>query len=242
MYHPFSVSDILKTSWYLFKRNFVTIIVFSVISFILLSSLGIMVQLIIAPEAFAGTMLVSFILILVQAYTTLGLYKLIFTLIDSEYYEFELKQVFPGIKMILSYLGVIFLLAFITTNFSVAIDRLDNYPDLQFALKTILVFAALYFALRIMFFNTFIVDDKSGPLESLKQSFELTKGYFLKVLIILIIIVLFIAVPAILSEYFPLTSLIIIFTYPFVNIILVVTYRKLIYSHLDVDDEIAETL
>ena len=71
-----------------------------------------MVELIIAPEAFAGTMLVSFILILTQAYTTLGLYKLIFTLIDSEYYEFEFKQVIPGFKMIFSYLAVAFILAF----------------------------------------------------------------------------------------------------------------------------------
>ncbi|MDB5087989.1 MAG: hypothetical protein JWR09_1983 [Mucilaginibacter sp.] len=242
MYHEFSVLETVKTSWDIFKKNVITIIVYSVISFIALAILAVLVEFLFSPEDFAAKMGVSLILIFLQAYTTLGLYKLIFTVIDSEYYEFELRQVFPGIKMILSYLGVIFLLAFITTNFSVAIDRLDNYPNLQFALKTILVFIALYFALRIMFFNTFIVDDKSGPLESLKQSFELTKGYFLKVLIILIIIVLFIAVPAILSEYFPLTSLIIIFTYPFVNIILAVTYRKLVYSHLDVDDEITETL
>ena len=242
MYHEFSVLETVKTSWDIFKKNVITIIVYSVISFIGLAILAVLVEFLFSPEEFAAKMGVSLILIFLQAYTTLGLYKLIFTVIDSEYYEFELRQVFPGIKMILSYLGVIFLLAFITTNFSVAIDRLENYPNLQFVLKTILVFVALYFALRIMFFNTFIVDDKSGPLESLKQSFELTKGYFLKVLVILIIIVLFIAVPAILSEYFPLTSLIIIFTYPFVNIILAVTYRKLVYSHLDVDDEITETL
>jgi hypothetical protein len=242
MYHEFSVLETVKTSWDIFKKNVITIIVYSVISFIALAILAVLIEFLFSPEEFAAKMGVSLILIFLQAYTTLGLYKLIFTVIDSEYYEFELKQVFPGIKMILSYLGVVFLLAFITTNFSVAIDRLDNYPNLQFVLKTILVFVALYFALRIMFFNTFIVDDKSGPLESLKQSFELTKGYFLKVLVILVIIVLFIAVPAVLSEYFPLTSLIIIFTYPFVNIILVVTYRKLVYSHLDVDDEITETL
>src|SRR4051794_41022251 len=144
MYHPFSVSDILKTSWYLFKRNFVTIIVFSVISFILLSSLGIMVQLIIAPEAFAGTMFVSFILILVQAYTTLGLYKLIFTLIDSEYYEFEFKQVLPGFKMIISYLAVAFILAFIITNFAILVEYLEKYAVVDDIIKTVGVIVALY--------------------------------------------------------------------------------------------------
>ena len=242
MYHPFSVPDILKTSWYIFKRNFVTIIVFSVISFILLSVLGIMVEMIIAPEAFAGTMLVSFILILVQAYTTLGLYKLIFTLIDSEYYEFEFKQVIPGFKMVISYLAVAFILAFAITNFAVLVEYLEKYPYLDTAIKTVGVIVALYLFLRIMFFNTFIVDDHSGPIESLKQSFQLTKGYLLKVLVILAIILVFIGLPAKIAQYYPLVSIAIMFTYPFVNIILAVTYRKMVYSHQDVDDDLNETL
>jgi len=33
-----------------------------------------------------------------------------------------------------------------------------------------------------------------------------------------------------------------IFVIPFVNILLIVAYRKLIYSHLDVDDDITETV
>jgi hypothetical protein len=201
-----------------------------------------MVQLIIAPEAFAGTMLVSFILILVQAYTTLGLYKLIFTLIDSEYYEFEFKQIVPGFKMIISYLAVAFILAFIITNFAVLVEYLEKYPVVDDIIKTVGVIVALYFFLRIMFFNTFIVDDHSGPIESLKQSFRLTKGYLLKVLVILAIILLFIGLPAKISQYYPLVSIAIMFTYPFVNIILAVTYRKLVYSHQDVDDVPNETL
>jgi len=55
------------------------------------------------------------------------------------------------------------------------------------------------------------------------------------------IILLLIALPATLSQKFPIIYVTIIFTYPFVNIILAVTYRKLVYSHQDVDDDIAET-
>jgi hypothetical protein len=241
MYHSFSVLDTIKTSWYIFKRNFVTIIVFSIISFILLFLLGLMVELLIAPEAFAGSMLVSFILILTQAYTTLGLYKLIFTLIDSEYYEFEFKQVLPGFKMIISYLAVAFILAFIITNFAILVEYLEKYPVLNDVIKAVGVVVALYLFLRIMFFNTFIVDDHSGPIESLKQSFKLTKGYILKVLVILAIILLLIGLPAKAAQYYPLISVAIVFTYPFVNIILAVTYRKLIYSHQDIDDDLTET-
>ncbi|GAB2981132.1 hypothetical protein GCM10027049_16180 [Mucilaginibacter puniceus] len=241
MYHPFSVAETTKTAWNIFKNNFVTIIVYSTISFLLLSVLAVITQFLVTPEAFAGKMAVSFILIFMQAYTTLGLYKLIFTLIDSEYYEFEISQVLPAFKMIVSYLIVVFLLAFLITNFHFLIALLDKYPNIQTAVEILATFIGLFLALRIMFFNNFIVDDQSGAFESLKQSFELTRGYFLKVLTMLCIILLFIALPAIVAQYYPFVSITIIFTYPFVNIILAVTYRKLIYSHQDVDDDIAET-
>jgi hypothetical protein len=241
MYHPFSIAETIKTAWDIFKKNFVTIIVYSVIAYILLSLLALIIGLIIPQDAFAGAMLVSFILVFVQAYSTLGLYKLIFTLIDSEFYEFELKQVLPNFKMIVSYLAVVFILAFFITNFAILVEYIEKYPIAEFIVKTVGVIGLLYFALRIMFFNTFIVDDQSGPIESLKQSFNLTRGYIVKVLVILGIILLFIALPAKLSQYYPLISLTIMFTYPFVNIILAVTYRKLIYSHQDIDDDLAET-
>lgn len=243
MYHPFSVAETTKTAWSIFKKNFVTIIVYSFISFFLLSVLGIAIEYLISPEAFWGKMAVSFIMIFIQAYTTLGLYKLIFTVIDSEYYEFELSQVLPAFKSIVSYLGVIFLIAFLITTFHFLMVSLDSYPNIQNVLEDIAALAALYIALRIMFFITFVVDDQSGAFESIRQSFQLTKGYFFKVLIMLGIILLFIALPAVVSQYdgFGFVSVAIIFTYPFVNIILAVTYRKLIYSHLDVDDDIAET-
>lgn len=241
MYHPFSVLDILKTSWYLFKRNFVTIIVFSVVSYIILQALETIIELIVAPEAFGGKMVVGFLIIFTQAYTTLGLYKLIFTLIDSEFYEFEFKQVLPGFKMMVSYLAVAFILAFMITNFAVLVEYLEAYPLLDNIVKAVGVIAALYFFLRIMFFNTFIVDDHSGPIESLKQSFKLTKGYLLKILAILSIIIFLIALPAQIAVYYRFVSFSLAFTYPFVNIILAVTYRKLIYSHQDVDDNLNET-
>ncbi|MBD1391972.1 hypothetical protein [Mucilaginibacter glaciei] len=243
MYHPFSVAETIKTSWDIFKKNFVTIIVYSVIAFLLLGILGLIVGFMYSPTDFWWSMLVTFVLIWLQAYTTLGLYKLIFTLIDSEYYEFEFIQVIPKAKMVWSYLAVVFIFAFVITNLTIVIDYLENagYEDLQFAVQVISGLIGLYLALRIMFFNNFVVDDASGPIESLRQSFQLTKGYLLKVVLILGIIILLIALPAKLSQINPLISIAILFTYPFVNIILAVTYRKLIYSHQDVDDDIAET-
>ena len=242
MYHPFSVFETLKTSWDIFKKNLITIIVYSIISFVLLALVVIALELIFDSDEFWIAMLMSLIFIFIQAYTTLGLYKLIFTVIDSEYYEFEFKQVLPSAKMVMSYLVVIFISAFIITNCNIAIQKLTPYPVAHDVTKNTLIAVGLYVLLRVMFVNNFIVDDKSGPFESIKQSIQLTQGYLFKVFILLAIVVLLIFLPAKTSQYFPLVSLVIIFTYPFVNIVLAVTYRKLIYSHQDVDDDVAETL
>src|ERR1700743_3317579 len=125
MYHPFSVAETTKTAWHIFRKNFVTIIVYSIISFILLSILAVLTEFIITSDSFTAKMIISFILIFVQAYTTLGLYKLIFTVIDSEYYEFEFSQVLPSFRMIISYIVVVFLIAFMITNLQFLLMRLD---------------------------------------------------------------------------------------------------------------------
>src|ERR1700712_3358804 len=165
MYHPFSIAETTKTAWDIFKKNFVTIMVYSTISFLLLSVLVIITSLLFSSEDFTEKMISSFILIFVQAYTTLGLYKLIFTVIDSEYYEFEFRQVLPAFKSIMSYLGVIFLIAFLITTFHFLMVPLDDYPNIQTVLQNIAALFALYIALRIMFFITFAVDDQSGAIE-----------------------------------------------------------------------------
>jgi ABC-type multidrug transport system fused ATPase/permease subunit len=207
--------------------------------------MGIVIGILIPSEDFYPKMIASFIWVFIQTYTTLGLYKLIFTLIDSEYYEFEIKQVLPHISMILSYLTVIFLIGFFVATYRIFIlDKLTkNSISYQIA-DYIGVIIGLYVAFRIMFFNTFIVDDRSGPIESLKQSIALTRDYTSKVLLLIVLILIMIILLVFLWLISPIVAVILffLFAYPIVNIILIVTYRKLVYSHQDVDDDVAETL
>jgi uncharacterized membrane protein len=79
------------------------------------------------------------------------------------------------------------------------------------------------------------VDDESRAFESVVQSFKLIKGNFLKYFLLFLVIEALVFVGS-------LTVIGIIFVVPFVNILLVVAYRKLVYSHLDVDDDITETV
>jgi len=246
MYHPFSILETLKISWHIFKGNFAVIIIFSFISFILLLIVGTIYNFLYSDD-FATSMILFFLEVVIQAYTTLGLYKLLFTVIDSEFYEFEFKQVLPSFRMLYSYVAVIFMFAFVVADIGFLIGRLNAYPNLQDALKNIMVIVFLYFLLRIMFFITFIVDDKSGPIESIVQSFKLTKGNFFKLVVIMVISILLVVIPLYVSKFFPILSyvvliLIVIVGFPFIGIILATTYRKLVYSHQDIDDDVTDAI
>jgi uncharacterized membrane protein len=98
--------------------------------------------------------------------------------------------------------------------------------------------AGYFFQFFFIFFfplcTCFIVDDESGPFESVAQSFRLIQGNLIKYFVLFVIIELLIFVGS-------FTIVGIIFVIPFVNILLTVTYRKLVYSHQDIDDDIAET-
>jgi len=247
MYHPFSVAETLQTSWNILKKNFVTIIVFSTIAVFIIALVSTAWTVFGSQQNFATQIAISVLIMFINAYTTLGLYKLIFTLIDSEYYEFEFSQIIPTVRMVLSYLSIYLLLALVVAALNIFLTGpggvLANYPLFDNIFQTVELIVALYLALRWMFFICFIVDDNSGPFESLSQSFFVTKDNILKILALLGIIIVFIAIPFFFAlEVSGIFGVTLIITYPFVNIILIVAYRKLVYSHQDVDDDISETL
>lgn len=246
MYHPFSVPETISTSWSIFKKNFVTIMVYSTIAVFVIFLVSSFYAFTDPQENFAGAFVVAIIIMLIQGYTTLGLYKLIFTLIDSEYYEFAFSQIVPKMRMVLSYLSISVMFAILVTAFKMFLldGALANYPLLTNILETVELIVILYFALRCMFCICFIVDDDSGPIESLQQSFYVTKNNILKILLLLAITLLLIALPIVIANIFKLSifGIGLILTYPFVNIILIVAYRKLVFSHLDVDDDVSETI
>jgi membrane-anchored glycerophosphoryl diester phosphodiesterase (GDPDase) len=125
------------------------------------------------------------------------------------------------------------------------------------AIEIIELILILYLSLRCIFCICFIVDDDSSPIESLKQSFEITKDNFFKtagIFVIIISIMVLALIPVILilnlvgldqeknGFVFRLASYCwVILTFPFIQVIIMVTYRKLVYSHLDVDDDLSET-
>ncbi len=236
MYHPFSIAATFKTAWDVIKKNFLTIVIFSAIVTVVLGLIQFFNAFIDVGSDNFTQFLVFLVLMIIQTYATLGLYKLIFTLIDSEYYEFEFSQLVPTIKMVFSFIAICLFLAFVIVTLNLAVETgLVNYPETMKIVETLEVMLILYAALRYMFCACFIVDDNSGPIESLRQSRLLTKSHLLHLLALLGIMVLVIAIG------FLAIGKGILILYPFVNVVLIVTYRKLVFSNLDVDDDVAET-
>jgi len=232
MYHEFSVIETLKSSWSLLKKNFVVILVFSVISFLIVFILGF-----ITYNIFTDDLLVSIaviVLLVCISFIFLAFNRLIFRLLDKGLYEFELQDVMPNIKMLLSYLTLLIIVSALSVFLSHLIENVRNET-----IQTILgILIGLFFQFFFIFYfpvcTCFIVDDSSGPFESIGQSFRLIKGNFFRYFILFVLIEALLFISSI-------TVIGVLLVVPFVDIILVVAYRKLIYSHLDVDDDVAET-
>jgi hypothetical protein len=233
MYHPFSVSDTLKTTWYLLRKNFAVIAIYSLIGFLAVGVLAFVVYVILADGNIIASIGIVGLLIGVS-FIFLGFIKLLFQLIDREYYDFEFGDVVPKLKMLYSYL----LLLIIVSTLSVFITNAVKALDEGLTQNVLGIVVGLFFQFFFLFYfpicACFIVDDASGPFESVIQSFQLIRGNFIKYLLLFIIIEALVFVGT-------LTLIGMLFVIPFVNIILVVAYRKLIYSHQDVDDDLAET-
>lgn len=247
MYHPFTIGETISAAWDILKKNFITIVVYSTIAVVFIVLVAFLNESINTEQNFLISALLYLLILCIQGYTTLGLYKLIFTLMDSEYYEFEVSQVLPRFRLIVNFIALSLLVGIAVFIYQAIIlgVLLDNYILAQNIVKTIGSLVTIYLALRCMFCLCFIADEHSGPVESLVQSFRLTRGHLLQILGILFIIILLIAIPALIAKALAapvIFGVLIIVTYPFVNIILATTYRKLVYSNKDVDDDVSETL
>lgn len=233
MYHPFSIAETLSIAWHILKKNIATISVYALAALVLFVVLGFIVNYILDDAIVDFVILV--ITMIIISFVFLGFIKLIFQLIDREYYDFDLKDIMPKIKMLYSYIILLVIVSTIAVFVRNGIKHLDEslFQSLLgiFSGLLIEVFFLFYFPICACF----IVDEDSGPFESVIQSYKLIKGNFLKYSVLFLVIEAMVFLGSI-------TVIGIIFVIPFVNIILVVAYRKLVYSYKDVDDDITETV
>ena len=233
MYHPFSVTETIRTAWSILKKNLAVLVVYSLVALVI-----IVISLFVIYAFLVGNieeLIGVIILLIIISFIFLGFIKLIFQLIDKEYYDFDFSDIVPKIKMLYSYLLLLIIVSTISVFISTTIKTMDEGLTQSILGIIIWIFFQFFFLFYFPICTCFIVDDESGPFESVAQSFNLIKGNFIKYFLLFILIEIMVFIGSV-------TVIGMIFVIPFVNIILVVAYRKLIYSHLDVDDEITETL
>ena len=258
MYHPFTIGETIRKAWDVIKKNYIILVVFTLVTF------GCTVAITEINSGITSDNVVLFfairlLIMLFDAYITLGFYKLLLTLIDKEYYEFSIKDILPSLMMCLNavVIGVILIILEGTVNFINAHLYIPYLAELVITWMERL--CALYLSIRLIFCLCFIVDDKSAPIESLMQSFHITKGHFVKLILLVLIAIFFVALILLLingittlfvreddstESYLIELSAILWFAiaFPVVQVMIITTYRKLIYSHLDVDDDITEAV
>jgi len=257
MYHPFSIAETIKTAWNVIKKNYISLIVYSVISLIFYEIISFFTSFIVIYDNQYSQVAFVFFMMLVQSYLVLSFYKLILTLMDREYYEFEFKDILPSLKMALSFVTVGILYTVLIGTIIFLNLKLVDYPLLQKVMDKLEILGVGYLLVRSIFCLCFIVDEDSGPIESLKQSFYITWNNFFKVLGLILIVVGFIALLLIIinliitllfdvdsNSYIAKIAAICWFavSFPTVQVMIMATYRKLVYSHKDLDDDVSETL
>jgi len=233
MYHRFSITETISISWHILRKNISAIAVYSLLALVIIGCSAYLIYNVLTDDILKSTGVI--LLLIGISFIFLGFVKLIFQLIDKEYYEFEFKDVLPKTKMLISYLILLVIVSSIAVLITNVIKILED--GLIQSLLGIFTFLLIQFFFLFYFpiCACFIVDDGSGPFESVAQSFNLIKGNFVKYFLLFLLIELMVFLGTV-------TRIGMIFVIPFVNILLVVAYRKLIYSHLDVDDDITETV
>ncbi len=246
----FSVIDVLETSWDITRKNFLVIIGYSLLSVVSIAIFNFIYLFSIETNIDIFKLVGFIIFLIVLSTSNLGFYKLVFTLIDNDDDDdFSIKSILPTWKNIFSFIILVLIFSVLVVFFSIIYKELLNvtlFDDfinfikadkLYFGVAAFIAFLLiLIMSMRFMFFPCFIVDDDSSAFESLRQSRTLTQDNLLKIIAVLGIVIGFIALG------FLALGVGIIVTYPFTNIILVVTYRKLVnnYTAEHQEESIAE--
>lgn len=189
----FTISDVFKTAWRCTKEQ-IWVLAGLYIGYIILSMI-IALFAMPAQSSITGQIIVNLITLIFTSAFYLGYYKNMFQALDGEEPQFsaygqQSRKIFTFIIATLIYI-IIILLGF-----------------------ALFIVPGFYLMLRLQFASAFIVEEDSGIIESLKRSWEITKGQgmqlFLLFLVmmlvflvgfILVVVGIFVAIPVVYMMY-----------------------------------------
>jgi uncharacterized membrane protein len=192
MEFTFKIGEKIKEAWALYKENYKAILVLIIIT--------VLIQFVGYDNKNILINLILAVISLVLSYTWI---HLSLNLIDKKMFNIFSKEAIPSVLQVWNYFKTSFLYAFCILGGII-----------------LLIIPGFYFAGRLMFAVYLSVDKNQGAMVSLKESWDMTKGYAWQLLWKSIVIGLFMFLGII---AFLIGSII---TYPIGIIVIVMMYRE----------------
>ncbi len=236
----FFLGEIIADAWALAKKNIWIIMGFTAIQFIVI--LGTFLLTGVFGQKGNMALIQNVIVGLVDAFFTVAIYQVFFKLIDEdgdpEFPDFIPSVVkalnFMVVKLLTS-LFVIFILASVAAIYffnSPQINTTDLISWKNIPLLICILVPVIYVSIRMSFVVCFIVDQDSGVLEAIRQSWMITKGHF-RFLLLLFTVILGVNMLGAMALFIGL-----LFTVPLSSLMMIVAYRQMVNSYADDEDEV----
>lgn len=163
MEHKFTISEVFSTSWKSLKEQ-IWVLVGLFIGYMILSM---MLSMFVMPAqgSLTGSVIVNLLLWIFGGIFMLGYLKNIFQALDGEEPQFSAYG--QQARKIITYL---------ITSLLVSIAVIIG--------TAFLVIPGIYLALRLQYSLTFIVEENTGIMDSIKRSWEITQGHVIKLLLL----------------------------------------------------------
>lgn len=176
----FKIRENIKEAWQLFKNN--------------LSTFFLILALLYVAESVSekDNIILSIIVSIVGIFVSYMIIKFLLSIIDKKEFNIFSKKSLPTLrqlwKFFATYIIVVitgmgsFLVFFIPAFFILSKTIiLTSIVKILFGFSVIGLIVGIYFAVRLMFALFIVIDEEKGIIESIKESWNITKGNFWKI-------------------------------------------------------------
>ena len=237
MNKQFSLSEILGSAWALAKKNIWVLMGFTAIQFLGIILIPIVVRLFLTPKFDGIVVWLQLLITLINTIFMVAIYQVLFKLIDEDE-DPTFPDFLPNIVKALNFILVQFMLSALVVFFIaiIAAAYFLNTPQLtpvtllswkNSPLLILISMLIIFVSIKMYFVLCFIVDQESGAIEAIRQSWLITKGQFW-FLFSLSFVCLSINLLGLITFVVGL-----LFTIPFSSLITIVAYRQIVNSYIE---------
>ncbi len=245
----FAVNEVLYFAWNVLKKNYFSIAGFCLLLF-LTSNASEILAFYLKDVNRMLSIFMALAFVVLYSGIQLTLFKYIFHVIDDEREELSFREAIPNGKEIsYFFIAMLSLILMVLIAFAllavvllpvIYIFKSTTHAVNSFAVLSIIFLIA--FMMRVSFYPFFIIDRHERPFKAIRLSFAITRGNFIKLLILLI----FLTILHLLSIYFNFKSYPLISAFlslvnsflvvPLSSVAIAVAYRQMMREYKGEED------